>query len=91
MSLSSAAAPTDAPTLDATQMSMMTGEYCILLDDEDRATGQASKKDCHLNSNIFDTSTPLLHRAFSVLLFDANGKLLLQRRASDKITFADYW
>jgi isopentenyldiphosphate isomerase len=44
-----------------------------------------------LNKNIFDTATALLHRAFSVLLFNKEGELLLQRRASEKITFGDYW
>lgn len=33
----------------------------------------------------------LLHRAFSVFLFDRNSRLLLQQRASEKITFPDMW
>jgi isopentenyl-diphosphate delta-isomerase len=33
----------------------------------------------------------LLHRAFSVFLFNNDGKLLIQRRASEKITFPGYW
>jgi isopentenyl-diphosphate delta-isomerase len=33
----------------------------------------------------------LLHRAFSVFLFDQNNKLLLQQRATEKITFPDMW
>jgi isopentenyl-diphosphate delta-isomerase len=33
----------------------------------------------------------LLHRAFSVFLFDQDNKLLLQQRASEKITFPDMW
>lgn len=33
----------------------------------------------------------LLHRAFSVFLFDSNDRLLLQQRASEKITFPDMW
>ena len=32
-----------------------------------------------------------LHRAFSVFLFNNEGKLLLQKRASEKITFPDCW
>jgi isopentenyl-diphosphate delta-isomerase type 1 len=32
-----------------------------------------------------------LHRAFSVFLFNEEGKLLLQKRASEKITFPDCW
>ena len=33
----------------------------------------------------------LLHRAFSVFLFDSKNRLLLQQRASEKITFPDLW
>lgn len=33
----------------------------------------------------------LLHRAFSVFLFNDNNELLLQQRATEKITFPDMW
>ena len=33
----------------------------------------------------------LLHRAFSVFLFDNQNRLLLQQRADEKITFPGYW
>ena len=33
----------------------------------------------------------LLHRAFSVFLFNSDNKLLLQQRAHEKITFPDMW
>lgn len=33
----------------------------------------------------------LLHRAFSCFVFDSNNRLLLQQRASEKITFPDMW
>lgn len=33
----------------------------------------------------------LLHRAFSVFLFNEDGKLLLQQRADEKITFPSMW
>jgi isopentenyl-diphosphate delta-isomerase len=43
----------------------------------------------HLMSNI---NQGLLHRAFSVFLFDPKTKkLLLQQRATEKITFPDQW
>lgn len=42
----------------------------------------------HLMKNIDEG---LLHRAFSVFLFDRNSRLLLQQRASEKITFPDMW
>lgn len=43
----------------------------------------------HLMENI---NKGLLHRAFSVFIFrPSDGKLLLQQRASQKITFPDMW
>lgn len=42
----------------------------------------------HLMKNI---DAGLLHRAFSVFLFDSDNRLLLQQRASEKITFPDMW
>ena len=33
----------------------------------------------------------LLHRAFSVFLFDDQNRLLLQQRAAEKITFPNMW
>ena len=33
----------------------------------------------------------LLHRAFSVFLFDSSDRLLIQQRATEKITFPDMW
>lgn len=42
----------------------------------------------HLMTNI---DKGLLHRAFSVFLFNDKNELLLQQRASEKITFPDMW
>ena len=56
----------------------------ILVDGSDREVGSALKEDCHLGDGK-------LHRAFSVLLFNSNGELLIQKRASDKITFPAIW
>lgn len=33
----------------------------------------------------------LLHRAFSIFLFNEAGELLLQQRSDDKITFPGFW
>lgn len=42
-------------------------------------------------SNILPPRS-LLHRAFSVFLFrPSDGRLLMQKRASEKITFPDMW
>ncbi|KAF8421229.1 IDI1, isopentenyl diphosphate:dimethylallyl diphosphate isomerase [Tirmania nivea] len=72
---------------DAEQVRLME-EVCIVLDEDDKPIGSASKKVCHLMKNI---NLGLLHRAFSVFLFTPDGKLLLQQRASEKITFPDMW
>jgi isopentenyl-diphosphate delta-isomerase type 1 len=42
----------------------------------------------HLMTNI---DKGLLHRAFSVFLFNSKNELLLQQRATEKITFPDMW
>jgi len=72
---------------DPEQIRMMS-EDVILLDEADAVIGRGSKKDTHLNVNI---DKGMLHRAFSVFMFDTRGRLLLQKRSSDKITFPSYW
>ncbi|KAJ8376027.1 hypothetical protein SKAU_G00066070 [Synaphobranchus kaupii] len=69
--------------LDEKQVQLLA-EMCILIDENDCKTGADSKKNCHLNSNI---DKGLLHRAFSVFLFNSEEKLLLQQRSEAKITF----
>jgi len=72
---------------NALQIKLME-EACILVDPKDKVLGFDSKKNCHLNTNI---RKGLLHRAFSVFLFNTAGKLLLQQRSADKITFPLAW
>lgn len=76
---------TDLSGYDQDQVRYME-EMCILLDQNDQDIGSASKKECHLMTNI---SKGMLHRAFSVFLFNSRNELLLQQRASEKITFPD--
>ncbi len=90
----SAAASSDAPAAAAwdgaaSQDALMQADCCALVDEADRITGVASKWAVHR----FEGGTPrgTLHRAFSVFLFDAQGRLLLQRRAASKITFPGVW
>jgi len=73
---------------DQLQVKYMREEMCITVDQQDNIIGFGSKKECHLNENI---DNGLLHRAFSVFLFNKDGKLLLQQRAKEKITFPEYW
>ncbi|KAK9899615.1 isopentenyl-diphosphate delta-isomerase [Cystobasidium minutum MCA 4210] len=75
---------------DPAQLEMMKEEL-IVVDNDDNPIGQDSKKTCHLMSNILPPRS-LLHRAFSVFLFrPSDGRLLMQKRASEKITFPDMW
>ena len=69
-----------------TQEDMMIKDTVLVLDNDDNVIGSASKRLSH----EFTTQKPraILHRAFSVFLFDeSTGELLLQQRASSKITF----
>ncbi|CCC69164.1 hypothetical protein NCAS_0C01740 [Naumovozyma castellii] len=72
---------------DEEQIKLMN-ENCIVLDWNDNAIGAGTKKLCHIMNNI---ELGLLHRAFSVFLFNERGELLLQQRASEKITFPNLW
>ncbi|XP_078320766.1 isopentenyl-diphosphate Delta-isomerase 1-like [Crassostrea virginica] len=72
---------------DDTQVSLMK-EECILIDRDDKVTGSALKKTCHLMQNI---NKGMLHRAFSVFLFNSEGRLLLQQRSQAKITFPGHF
>jgi len=72
------------------QWDMMEKDTVLVLNDNDEIQGSASKRTSH----VFGPDQPrgILHRAFSVFLFDAStNELLLQKRASTKITFPDVW
>lgn len=60
------------------------GEELILVDRDDNEIGYASKADAHDGGGI-------LHRAFSLFLFNDDGELLLQKRASSKRLWGGYW
>ena len=68
---------------DEEQVQMME-ENCIVVDEDDNIIGPDTKINCHLGEGK-------LHRAFSVLLFNSSGELLIQKRAADKITFPSIW
>jgi len=72
---------------DAEQLRLLS-EQCILVDTNDRPLGPVSKEISHKSKSIRDG---MLHRAFSVFLFNSKGELLLQQRAKTKITFPAYW
>jgi len=68
---------------DSIQSEMM-GEMCLVVDIDDNVVSSETKLDCHKNDGI-------RHRAFSVLIFDSQGRLLVQKRSSEKITFPGVW
>ena len=59
-------------------------ESLILVDAGDNEIGLMSKADCHDGDGV-------LHRAFSIFLFNEKGELLLQQRASGKRLWPLYW
>lgn len=59
-------------------------EPLILVDSQDRPVGQLAKSACHDGGGV-------LHRAFSLFIFDPAGRLLLQRRARGKRLWPGYW
>ena len=74
-----------------TQEDFMHRDECILVNEKDEIVGHASKYDAHQFSERKGNPKGMLHRAFSVFLFDEENKLLLQQRASEKITFPSVW
>ena len=59
-------------------------DYVVLVDDRNEVTGTSEKLEMH-NSNT------LLHRGFSIFLFNKKGKLLLQHRSHKKKTWPLVW
>lgn len=74
-------------SLDEEQLKLLS-EQCILVDENDEFIGSATKKTCHLLDGV---NPGLLHRAFSIFLFNSKQELLLQQRSDAKITFPGYW
>ena len=68
---------------DDSQAEMMS-ERCILVDSSGNSIGSETKLNCHFGDGQ-------LHRAFSVLIFDSDGRMLVQKRSDDKITFPSVW
>ncbi len=60
------------------------GEPLILVDSQDREIGRLDKSACHDGEGI-------LHRAFSLFVFNPERKLLIQQRASGKRLWPSYW
>jgi isopentenyl-diphosphate Delta-isomerase len=59
-------------------------DLLILVDAADREVGYLGKSACHDGAGV-------LHRAFSLLIFNDAGELLLQQRAAAKRLWPLYW
>jgi isopentenyl-diphosphate Delta-isomerase len=58
-------------------------EYVVLVDENDIEIGTMEKMEAHRKG--------ALHRAFSVVLYNSNGEILLQKRAQSKYHSAGLW
>ncbi|MDX2309167.1 MAG: isopentenyl-diphosphate Delta-isomerase [Hyphomicrobium sp.] len=60
-----------------------TTEHVILVDEQDREVGTAGKLDAHVRGQ--------LHRAFSIIVWNTMGEMLLQKRALSKYHSGGLW
>ena len=58
-------------------------EFVVLVNPKDEVLGLMEKQQAHVNG--------LLHRAFSVFLFNDKGEMLLQKRAAEKYHSPGQW
>ena len=70
--------------VDKNRIVSSENEALILVDSNDVEIGHLSKARCHEGAGV-------LHRAFSVFLFNSRGELLLQKRGADKRLWPGYW
>lgn len=78
---------TDAAALlgnENTEQAALMAEAVIQVSEHDQVLGPVSKLEAHQGAGSF-------HRAFSVLLFNTKGEMLLQQRSADKVTFPNVW
>ena len=59
-------------------------EYVVLVDQNDIQIGKEDKVKCHLPNGK-------LHRAFTALIFNGDGKLLLTKRSESKMLWPNDW
>ena len=64
-------------------MTIMEEQEVILVNEKDEQIGTMKKMEAHEKG--------LLHRAFSVFIFDKKGRMLLQQRAAEKYHGAHLW
>ena len=76
--MAEAAASPDAEVVSSEE------EPLILVDESDHEVGHLSKGACHDGDGV-------LHRAFSLFIFNPAGELLLQQRSDEKRLWPLYW
>lgn len=59
-------------------------DMLILVDPGDHVLGYAEKMACHVGEGV-------LHRAFSIFIFNSKKELLLQKRAEEKPLWPGFW
>lgn len=59
-------------------------EPLILVDPDDNVVGHMSRTEAHRGKGV-------LHRAFSIFLFNSNGEVLMQQRAEVKPLWGGFW
>lgn len=68
----------------ATEIVSSDDEALILVDEDDTEIGHLDKGACHDGDGV-------LHRAFSLFVFNPSGELLLQQRSADKRLWPLFW
>lgn len=75
---------TQTPEARSAPVVSFDDEPLILVDADDNVLGHMPKAEAHLGQGV-------LHRAFSVFLFNSAGHVLLQQRARDKNLWGGFW
>ena len=74
----------DEPAVPGDEIVSSDDEKLILVDAEDREIGSATKARCHEGDGM-------LHRAFSLFVFNRVGELLVQQRSESKQLWPLHW
>lgn len=72
------------PAASSNEVVSFENEKLVLVDEHDNEIGNLSKDKCHDGQG-------LLHRAFSLFIFNQEGDMLLQQRSSQKRLWPMYW
>lgn len=74
----------EEPTENTQETVSFDHELLQVVSEQDELVDYRSKAECHDGEGI-------LHRAFSIFIFNENNELLLQQRSSDKRLWPLYW